>query len=331
MGCYTLPLGSVPPLNAWKGLEPVCKIPPCNQFKQITCPLKPKYQTSKLCNLLPPGVTDSLIDFLANLPIVLLFVASTPARIIYCIVYNFLINYEYILKAFQYSIINVSIDFMTNPLVYLAIGLADGENNTSFSIPYLVGILHHACMPSILQTIYQYIGSAFYFIGYALGFVLGLFIDLYDILLYSICSLVTFSIQLGFCVSYDVFWVFSGGGGVLITIYPFSFLADFIKNFINCGCVLGSYPSAYAVACLNFGGSCPPCCPCGVGFSGPACGPIPTQKPPSSFSQSLAGIIKITDYAKEILQSIQNKLSELETKYSTLEAEVSELEAKEKS
>lgn len=318
MSCYTITLGGVPPLCSWKGLEPVCKLPPCKQFKQITCPLTTQYRTSKLCNLLPPGVTDSLIDFLANLPIILLFVASIPARVIYCIVYNFLINYDSILKAFQYSIINVSLDFMSNPLVYLAIGLADGENNAPYSVPYLVGILDHACMPSILQTIYQDIGSIFYFIGYALGFVLGLFIDLYDVILYSICSLVTFSIQLGFCISYDVFWVFSGSGGVLITIYPFSFLAGFIQNLINCGCVLGSYPSAYAVACGHFGGSCPSCCPCGVGFNAPACGPIPTVSPPPSFSIPFAGIFQFTSYAEQVLQSIMNQLSELQSEYSEL-------------
>lgn len=296
MGCVVSSAGSVPGLCQWKGLEPICKIPPSQQFQQITCPLITKQRTSKLCNLLPPGVTNSIIDFLANLPVILLFVASVPARFIYCIVYNFLLNFDQFILSIEYSIINPIIDFLTAPLVYLAIGLSDGENNASFSPPYLVGILTDACMPSIVKDIYQGIGDIFYTIGYGLGFILGLFIDLYDIILYSICSLVTFSFAFGFCIAFDFIDIVKGQGGIELVIYPFSFLAGFIQNFINCGCVLGSYPSAHIILCLTFGASCPSCCPCGVGFTPPKCPPIPGTTPPSPVNVSITGSGTSSEY-----------------------------------
>lgn len=296
MGCTIETLGGLPSLSEWKGLEPICKIPPIEEFKQISCPLKTQIRTSKLCNLLPPGVTDSLIDFLANLPVILLFVASTPARVMYCITYNFLLNFDSFIQGIQYSIINPIIDFLSNPLVYLSIGLADGENNSSFSVPYLVGILTDACMPSIVKTIYQDLGTVFYAIGYGLGFILGLFIDLYDVILYSICSILTFSLSFGLCLSYDIIGVFKGQGGIEFVIYPFSFLAGFIQNYINCGCVLGKYPSVYAIFCLNFGGTCPSNCPCGVGFTPPVCSPIPSVSAPLPTSISVTGSSYVSEY-----------------------------------
>lgn len=308
MGCSTLSVGSVPGLNQWSGLEPVCKIPPSQKFKQIYCPLKTKVRTSKLCNLLPPGVANSLIDFLANLPIILLFVASTPARVIYCIVYSFLLNFDSFLLALQYSVINPIIDFLSNPLVYLAVGLSDGENNAPFSVPYLIGIIDQACMPSIIKEVYQGLGTVFYGLGYAVGFILGLFIDLYDIILYTICSLVTLSLKFSLCLSYDIAYVFQGQAGVTLTIYPFSFLAGFLQHYINCGCVLGSYPSAYIGFCINFGGSCPSCCPCGVGFTPPSCPPIPNTTPPQPLSQSFTFIAQIVDLAESVFHQLQQDI-----------------------
>ncbi|ALG96791.1 hypothetical protein [Acidianus bottle-shaped virus 2 strain ABV2] len=306
MGCTVESLGSVPSLSEWKGLEPICKIPPSEQFSEISCPLSTQYQSSKLCTLLPPGVTDSLIDFLANLPIILLFVASAPARFIYCIAYNFLLNFDSFIQGIQYSIINPIIDFLTNPLVYLTIGLSDGENNASFSVPSLVGIISQACMPSIVQTIYQDLGTVFYAIGYGLGFILGLFIDLYDIILYSICSLVTLSLSFGLCLSYDIVDIFKGQGGIEFTIYPFSFLAGFLQNYINCGCALGSYPSAHIIFCMTFGGSCPSDCPCGIGFTPPTCSPIPTVPPPKPSSESFTFIVEVTDFAESVFNTLQS-------------------------
>lgn len=289
MGCTTKTAGSLPSLSQWSGLEPICKIPPSQQFQQIQCPLKTKQRSSKFCELLPPGVTDSIIDFLANLPIVLLFVASSPARFIYCIAYNFLLNFDQFILSIQYSIINPILDFFTAPLVYLAVGLSNGENNSSFSPPYLIGIITDACLPGIVKGVYQGIGDVFYTIGYGIGFILGLFIDLYDIILYSICTFVTFGLTFGFCIAFNFIDLVKGQGGLKFTVYPFSFLAGFLQNYINCGCVLGSYPDAYIVLCLTFGESCPSCCPCGVGFTPPSCPPIPGATPPSPVSISISG------------------------------------------
>ncbi|ABP73435.1 hypothetical protein [Acidianus bottle-shaped virus] len=296
MSCVSQSAGSLPPLCQWSGLEPICKIPPSQQFQQIHCPLITKHRSSKLCDLLPPGVTDSIYDFLANLPIILLFVASVPARFIYCIVYNFLLNFDQFILGIEYSIINPILDFFTAPLVYLAVGLTDGENNSAFSPPYLIGVLTDACLPGIVSGIYQAIGDIFYTIGYGIGFILGLFIDLYDIILYSICTLVTFGLTFGLCLSYDIVGIFKGAGGLKFTIYPFSFLAGLLQNYINCGCVLGSYPTAYIILCLNFGGSCPSCCPCGVGFTPPACPAIPNGTPPSPVNLSVTGQGCVSEY-----------------------------------
>lgn len=317
MSCVVQTLGTLPGLNQWSGLEPICKIPPSGEFQQIQCPLQTKHKSSKLCDLLPPGVTNSIYDFLANLPVILLFVASVPARFIYCIVYNFLLNFDQFVLGIEYSIINPILDFFTAPLVYLAIGLADGENNTSFSPPYLVGILTDACLPGFVSGIYQAIGDIFYTIGYGIGFILGLFIDLYDIILYTLCFITTLSLSFGFCIAVSIDSLVSFGGGIRFTIAPFSFLALLLQNYINCGCVLGQYPSLNAVFCLDFGGSCPNECECGLGFIAPTCSPIPSVPPPQSTTLSVTGSGQVSESISSQLSEIQSEIQQLQSEQSS--------------
>lgn len=42
-------------------------------------------QYNAFCQLLPPGVTSSLADLMANLPIILFFLVTTPVRFFICI------------------------------------------------------------------------------------------------------------------------------------------------------------------------------------------------------------------------------------------------------
>lgn len=313
MACTVATLGTLPDLCDWHGLEPICKIPISNQFQQLHCPLQTKYKSSKLCDLLPPGVTNSLIAFLANLPVVLLFVASSPARFVYCILYNFLLNFDQFVLGIEYSIINPIIDFLTAPLVYLTIGLTAGENNSSFSPPYLAGLLPDACLPGFLTGVYQAIGDIFYTIGYGIGFILGLFVDLYDIILYTICFITTLSLSFGFCLAVAIDNLAKFGGGIRVTIEPFSPLALLFKNFINCGCVLGRYPSINAVLCLSFGGDCPKECDCGVGFIPPTCSPIPTAPPPQPIQQSITGGGKVSESISSELQKLHSEVQQLQS------------------
>lgn len=187
-------------------------------MQEAECPLlelAPIYPP--LCDLvlLPPS--DDPISVIANLPILLLFVISSPARFLYCTVYSVSAFFGDISEVFI-IVINTIIDFLLNPLVSAVQGFLDGDNQANYD-PASVdnrAIIPQTCLFAIygLAQAMNLVDQAFYTIGYAIGYVFSLIKVLYDLILVALCLLNQIPII----------------GG----------LVSFITNYINCGCVLTS-------------------------------------------------------------------------------------------
>lgn len=282
MGCTVVPLviGGVPICKCTSGIQPICK--PVAPFTppEIECPmLTSQLKQNPLCDLLPPCLLDNILDFLINLPIIILFVVSVPARFLYCLAYNFLFNLDVIITDFFTYFVYPIIDFLTAPILYFSIGFSYGVDNELPPAPGLWGYITNACITGIFASIYTIINSIFYYLGYGIGFLIGIIIDIIDILLYLLCYLAYFTFELGFCFDLNAV-IFNFEYGILIKIEPFSFLQDLLCGLINCGCVLGSPPIIHLVFCFELNGQCPSECNCGFGYSPPSCPAIPGTEPP---------------------------------------------------
>ncbi|ALG96864.1 hypothetical protein [Acidianus bottle-shaped virus 3 strain ABV3] len=283
MGCqtYNLSYGAVPLCKCTKGIQPLCKpvvpyTPPTLQCPSETIEFTP----NPFCDLLPPDVFDSLPDFLINLPIVLLFIVSMPARFLYCFAYNLLFYFDELVQIFLTYFYLPLLDFATAPFLYFTVGFTYGINNViPPPLPGLWGYVQNACVTGIFATIYRIWGGLWYYLGYANGFLSGLLIDLVDFILYGLCYIAYLTINLGFCIAIN-FVLGSFSGGIEVSIQPFSLLQYFLCNIVNCGCVLGSPPQVDAVFCISIFEPCPSCCNCGFGYQPPQCPAIPGEQLP---------------------------------------------------
>jgi len=242
------------------GIQALC-IPPVEFTPNvIQCPsLSPPQNQNPLCDLLPE--ITSITDFLTNLPFLLLFVVSLPARFLYCLAYQFLINAESIVDFFLYYIVNPAIDFLTAPFIYFVLGFNNGLND-NFSFPnQLYGFLD-ACFVSFLSTLYSIIGDITYTVGFAIGFILSLFIKFFNLLIDIPCYLAFLQICLGIsiCVGFSVAGVTIALSGCYQTcFYPFGFLQALICTFLNCACSLGNCPTISLILPIGLGCSPPSC------------------------------------------------------------------------
>jgi len=246
------------------GIQPLC-IPPVEftppTIKQ-TC-LQSSEVSNPLCDLLPE--IDSITDLLVNLPFLMLFVVSLPARFLYCLAYQFIANTENIILFFINYIINPSIDFLTAPILYFALGFNNGLNE-SFNLPsQLYGFLD-ACFFKIgnfsLSSIYQAIGDASYIVGYAIGFLLSLFIKFFNLLIDLPCYIAFLQICIGVsaCVGFCILGhCIELSGCASACFYPFGFLQGLVCTFINCACALGNCPTVSLIIPISLGCPAPSC------------------------------------------------------------------------
>jgi hypothetical protein len=242
------------------GLQALC-IPPV-EFSPptIQCPtLNTSEQQNPLCDLLPE-ITD-IADFLVNLPFLILYTVSLPARFLYCLAYQFLLNGNTIVDFFLYYIINPTIDILTAPFLYFALGFNNGLNDT-FAFPnQLYGFLN-ACLVSFLSTLYSIIGDVTYTVGFAIGFILSLIIKFFNLLIDIPCYLAFLQICIGvsICVGFTVAGVTVGLSGCYTAcFYPFGFLQGLICTFLNCACSLGSCPTISLILPISLGCNAPNC------------------------------------------------------------------------
>ena len=145
MGCTTYGIPSsqnfVNLCNCTKGLQPLCKPSVSITPPEIECNYQPYTpETSTLCNIAPP-VFDSITDFLINLPILLLFAVSTPARFLYCLAYTFVFNADDFINTLFYYLVYPIIDLITAPILYFTVGFIAGINESSPSTPGLWGYI----------------------------------------------------------------------------------------------------------------------------------------------------------------------------------------------
>jgi len=251
-----------------RGLQPICLLTAQFQPNVITCPqITTQAIESPLCDLLP--TITSIADFFVNLPFLMLFVVSLPARFLYCMAYEFLVNADNVLDFLIYYIIYPGIDFITLPFIYFVLGFNNGVLD-QFSLPTQpYGFLNGCFFSSIEQTIYTVLGDLFYIIGFGIGFFSSLFVKFINLLLDVVCSLVylTICFGVGFCLQFCIpvinFCTPKFGVCASTCIQPFGFLQNFICNFINCSCAIGTCPQVNLYLILKLG-----CSPSGCQQSG---------------------------------------------------------------
>jgi len=245
-----------------QGLTPICI--PASQFQPnvIQCPqIVGSGVENPLCDLLP--TITSLPDFLINLPFLMLFVVSLPARFLYCLVYQFLINTDNIINFLIYYILYPAIDVITLPFLYFVLGFNNGLIN-NFNLPNEpYGFLNGCFVSQILEKVYEYLGDVFYVIGFAIGYFSTIFYRLYNLLLDLACYIayLSFCISLGICIGFEVLGHHVGPPPTCVNrcIQPFGFLQGIICKFINCQCALGECPSVTLEIPIDLGCSPPSC------------------------------------------------------------------------
>lgn len=170
-----------------------------------------------LCDLVLLPKTNDPIGVIANLPILLLFIISSPARFLYCTIYSVSAFFGD-LSEIYIIVINTVIDLLLNPLVSAVQGFIDGDNQSNYD-PGSVdnrAIIPQTCLfqiPGLGEAI-NIIDQGMYTIGYAIGYVFSLIKILYDLILVALCTISSIP--------------FIGG------------LVSFITQYINCGCVLSA-------------------------------------------------------------------------------------------
>ncbi len=248
--------GQYAPCNYAGHLNPIprgCPVADIMQPEQ--CPaLISVTTTNPYCDIELP-ITNP-IEFLVNLPVILLWTVSIPARFMYCMLYTLTLSLGDLATLFI-ILINMFIDLFLNPVFSAMQGFLEGFNGDGYDPSQVINAV--ALNPSCLYTIpllggfYNAIDQFFYTLGYIIGFFFGLLVDLYDTLLLILCYIA----YLGFRICVAV-----GISGLCLTgytpcVYPFAFLQPIVSAFINCGCVLNVSP------CITFGVqlgcNCPPC------------------------------------------------------------------------
>ena len=247
-----VPLGSCN-----RGLSPICI--PYTEFQPnvIECPgITNTYVESPLCDFLP--VITSLPDFLINLPFLLLFVVSLPARFLYCMAYTYLVNADQFYQLLIYYLIYPFIDFVTLPFLYFVLGFSNGLID-QFNLPnQLYGFVNACFVSSILEEAYKILGDVFYVIGFALGFLSAIFYKLYNLFIDLACyvAYLTITFGVGFCINLGVT---QPSTCVKVSVQPFAFLQNLVCTFLNCDCALGSSPTIFIGIPISLGCSSPPC------------------------------------------------------------------------
>jgi hypothetical protein len=227
-----------------EGVKPLCIPYTSISPPIIECPqvLNSEIQ-SPLCDFLPQ--IESITDFFINLPFLMLFVVSFPARFLYCMVYTYLVNSDQFIQFLLYNIIYPFIDFLTNPFLYFVIGFNNGLNEkflSRFSFPnQLYGLISLACLSQTLQKLYKTIGSIAYLIGLGVGFITNIIVRLVNFLIDLPCLLAFFTFEFGlsYCVTIDVH---TWSNCLTFSFQPFGFLQGVVNKFINCNCALGTSP-----------------------------------------------------------------------------------------
>lgn len=189
------------------------------------------------CDLVLLPDTNDPVGILANLPILLLFVITAPARFLYCsLLYNSLITADFF-TALQQAI-NTDLDLILNPFFSLIQGFINGDNGAPYE-PNSVdnrAVIPQTCIFEItpIADFINAVDEVFYTIGYALGYVFYLIKYLYDSILELICFIAYLGIKICACVGIPNTNIQLGN--CTGCFQPFSFLQGFVNQFINCSC-----------------------------------------------------------------------------------------------
>ena len=239
------------------GIRPICIPYTCFTPPIIECPISSEQPIeSPLCDFLPTII--SITDLFVNLPFLLLFVVSFPARFLYCLTYYFLANANQLFDAIIYYLIYPFFDFQFLPFIYFTLGFNNGLFN-QFNLPnQAYGFLNACFFSSIIKDIYIRLGDFFYIIGFAIGFIYEILVKLTNFLIDLPCYLAYFTIEVGvsYCATIG-FYTFSNC--YTIQFQPFSFLQGIVCKFINCQCALGSCPGISLNIYIPINCSAPPC------------------------------------------------------------------------
>lgn len=238
-------------------LRPICISQVTYTPPTIECPgITNTFVFSPLCYLLP--TIKSITDFFINLPVLLLFVVSMPARFLYCMAYTFLANADQFYELLTFYLLYPFIDFVTAPFIYFALGFTDGFHQ-HFTLPnQLYGFLNACFISSILKEIYEIFGEVFYVLGYAIGFFSSFFITLYNFIIDSFCLVAYLTIELGlsYCINLGITQI---SNCYTISFQPFGFLQGLVCKFLNCQCALGQCPTLSLVLPLSINCQAPQC------------------------------------------------------------------------
>jgi len=219
------------------------------------CPLASEVSIGSeiLCDLVPSF--NSPLEFLANLPIVLLFVFSAPARFLYCLLYSVTLEYAQIVQFIFQLLISIE-DFFLNPVFSAIEGFLQGAEGDSYN-PSVVdnsAVIPYTCLfETPIGSALNVIDEVTYTIGYIFGYLYHLLVLLYDELLFLICYLVNLGFQVCVSVGFDVDGIKFGSCNCTPCFQPFGFLAGFVESIINCNCVLQQTPCLqYTVVVGNY-------------------------------------------------------------------------------
>jgi len=313
--------------NCDHGLTPIC-IPSVNfQPYAIQCPqVSSTPIENPLCDLFPE--IDSLAGFFANLPFLMLYVVSLPARFLYCMAYEFLVNADSFIDFLIYYLLYPFIDFVTAPFLYFVLGFNNGVND-NFSLPTTAyGFLNACFINQFLEKVYTAFGDFFYVIGFIIGFFTSIFYKLYNTFIDIVCTLVFWQLCIGIeaCVGFTVPVInkqVAVSGCAIQCIQPFGFLQGLVCQFLNCDCALGSCPTVSLIIPIVIG-SCTPSCNVNGNNSTPNCpsqnltnitqiqpqtfnqppiNPIPPPSPTQSESESGVPPSEVTQSESETIPS----------------------------